>query len=165
MTEFRLDRAPGTGPRLDEGGLISKPAEIPDPLLSSCYQLFSGPEIEKSQILGPDPFLPRPRDARGCFAKGRSGNPRGGFGAGSRSKAVRSDNPAAAGLDGHCNLKARFCCRFAADAATVDRRRDFSLQPRDYPSARALEVDRSAVDFKLMHHPIRRQHDRPISAR
>src|SRR5208282_1897723 len=60
MTEFRLDRAPGTGPRLDEGGLISKPAEIPDPLLSSCYQLFSGPEIEKSQILGPDPFLPRP---------------------------------------------------------------------------------------------------------
>jgi hypothetical protein len=43
----------------------------------SCYLLFSGPGIEESQSVGPDPSLPRARDARGRFAKGSSGNPGG----------------------------------------------------------------------------------------
>jgi hypothetical protein len=43
----------------------------------SCYLLFSGPRIEQSQSVEPDPFLPRARDARGRFAKGSSGNPSG----------------------------------------------------------------------------------------
>jgi hypothetical protein len=30
--------------------------------------------------------------------------------------------PPAAGREEHYNLKERFCCRFAADAATIDRR-------------------------------------------
>jgi Family of unknown function (DUF5681) len=33
--------------------------------------------IEENQLLGPDPSLPHARDARGRFAKGSSGNPRG----------------------------------------------------------------------------------------
>jgi hypothetical protein len=37
--------------------------------------LFPGPGMEKSQQLSPDPFSSRGRDARGRFAKGRSGNP------------------------------------------------------------------------------------------
>ncbi len=49
-------------------------ADLPDP---RCYPPFSGVGIEESQSLGPDPFLPRARDARGRFAKGSSGNPRG----------------------------------------------------------------------------------------
>ena len=44
---------------------------------SSCYFLFSGSGIEESQLLGPDPLLPRARDARARFAKGSSGNPGG----------------------------------------------------------------------------------------
>jgi hypothetical protein len=39
----------------------------------SCYLLFSGPGIEQSQSVDPDPFLPRARDPRGRFAKGISG--------------------------------------------------------------------------------------------
>jgi hypothetical protein len=50
---------------------------VADPLLPSRYQLFLRPGIQESQQLGPDPFLPRARDARGRFAKGCSGNPRG----------------------------------------------------------------------------------------
>src|SRR5438132_9819349 len=53
------------------------PEIIADPPLPSCYQLFPRPETQESQQLGPDPFLPRGRDARGRFAKGSSGNPRG----------------------------------------------------------------------------------------
>jgi hypothetical protein len=53
------------------------PEIVADPPLPSRYQLFSRPEIQESQQLGPDPFLPRARDARGRFATGRSGNPRG----------------------------------------------------------------------------------------
>ncbi len=49
-------------------------AETPDP---PCYVLFSGSGIEQSQSLDPDPFPPRARDARGRFAAGHSGNPRG----------------------------------------------------------------------------------------
>lgn len=48
-----------------------------DPPASSCYRLYSRPRFQESQLLGPDPFLPRARDARGRFAKGSSGNPRG----------------------------------------------------------------------------------------
>jgi hypothetical protein len=42
-----------------------------------CYSAVSGIGIKQSQWLGPDPFPPRARDARGRFAKGSSGNPRG----------------------------------------------------------------------------------------
>jgi hypothetical protein len=48
-----------------------------DPPTSSCYRLYSRHRFQESQLLGPDPFLPRARDARGRFAKGSSGNPRG----------------------------------------------------------------------------------------
>jgi hypothetical protein len=49
-------------------------ADPPDP---SCYHLFPGSRIQEFQPLGPDPFSPRARDARGRFAKGSSGNPGG----------------------------------------------------------------------------------------
>ena len=53
------------------------PEIIADPPLPSCYRLLSRPEIQESQQLGPDPFLPRGRGERGRFATGSSGNPRG----------------------------------------------------------------------------------------
>jgi hypothetical protein len=53
------------------------PDIIADPADPPCFSLFSGPGIEESQLLGPDPFSPRARDARGRFAAGSSGNPRG----------------------------------------------------------------------------------------
>ena len=40
-------------------------------------RLLSGTGIVENQRLDPDPFSPRARDARGRFAKGSSGNPRG----------------------------------------------------------------------------------------
>jgi Family of unknown function (DUF5681) len=49
------------------------PEIVADPL----SLLLSKPGIEESQSLGPDPFPPHARDARGRFAKGSSGNPRG----------------------------------------------------------------------------------------
>jgi hypothetical protein len=42
-----------------------------------CYHLFSSPGILVYQLLSPDPSLSRARGARGRFAKGSSGNPRG----------------------------------------------------------------------------------------
>jgi len=48
-----------------------------DPPASSCNRLYPRPRFQESQLLGPDPSLPRARDARGRFAKGSSGNPRG----------------------------------------------------------------------------------------
>jgi hypothetical protein len=48
-----------------------------DPPVSSCYRLYSRPRFQEAQLLGPDPSSPRARDARGRFAKGSSGNPRG----------------------------------------------------------------------------------------
>jgi len=53
------------------------PEIIADPPLPSCYHLFPRREIREFQQLGSDPFLPRGRDARGRFATGSSGNPRG----------------------------------------------------------------------------------------
>ncbi len=53
------------------------PEIVADPPSPSCYHLFPGPGIQESQQLSPDPFSPRGRDARGRFAKGSSGNPRG----------------------------------------------------------------------------------------
>jgi hypothetical protein len=53
------------------------PGITADPLLPRCYPLFSRPGIEESQQLGPDPSLPCVGDARGRFAEGSSGNPRG----------------------------------------------------------------------------------------
>jgi Family of unknown function (DUF5681) len=49
-------------------------ADPPDP---PCYSLFYEPGIVEYQLLGPDRFLPRARDPRGRFTKGRSGNPGG----------------------------------------------------------------------------------------
>ena len=53
------------------------PEIVADPPAPSCSLLLSKGEIQESQSLGPDPSLPRARDARGRFAKGSSGNPRG----------------------------------------------------------------------------------------
>jgi len=53
------------------------PEIVADPPSPCCYQLFSGPPIQESQTLNPDPLSPRGRDARGRFARGSSGNPRG----------------------------------------------------------------------------------------
>jgi hypothetical protein len=50
---------------------------VAGPPSHSCCDLFSRPGIQGSQRLGPDLFSPRGRDARGRFAKGSSGNPRG----------------------------------------------------------------------------------------
>jgi hypothetical protein len=50
---------------------------IADPPSTSRYLLLSKPGLEEYQSLDPDPFLPRARDARGRFAEGSSGNPRG----------------------------------------------------------------------------------------
>jgi hypothetical protein len=49
-------------------------ADSPEP---SCSLLLSGIGIQESQSLGPDPSARATRDARGRFAKGSSGNPRG----------------------------------------------------------------------------------------
>ena len=46
-----------------------------DPPDSSC--LLSSAVIVENQRVGPDPFSPRAREARGRFAKGSSGNPQG----------------------------------------------------------------------------------------
>ena len=54
------------------------PEIVADPLLPSRYQLFPSLGIQETQQLAPDPFLPRARDTRGCFAKGSSGNLSGG---------------------------------------------------------------------------------------
>ena len=40
------------------------PEIVADPLLPSCYHLFSRSGIEESQQRGPDPSLPRARGAR-----------------------------------------------------------------------------------------------------
>jgi hypothetical protein len=53
------------------------PEIVADPFLPSCCHLLPGSRIQESQPLGPDLSLPRARDARGRFAKGNSGNPRG----------------------------------------------------------------------------------------
>ena len=45
-----------------------------DPCSLSCYHLLPESRTQISQALAPDPFPPR---ARGRFAKGSSGNPRG----------------------------------------------------------------------------------------
>jgi hypothetical protein len=50
---------------------------VADPSPASSCQLLSGPGIQESQQLDPDPLSPRARDARGRFAKGSSGNSRG----------------------------------------------------------------------------------------
>jgi hypothetical protein len=53
------------------------PDIVADPPSPSDCPLLPGPGIEESQRLGPDPSSVNPRDARGRFAKGSSGNPRG----------------------------------------------------------------------------------------
>lgn len=55
-------------------GAPPMPKITADPPDASCYLLFSRGRIQESQELGPDPWA---RDARGRFAKGSSGNPRG----------------------------------------------------------------------------------------
>src|SRR5260370_22136942 len=58
-------------------GAAPMPEIVADPLLPSCSHLLPRPGIQEFQQLGPDPLLPRARDARGRFANGSSGNPRG----------------------------------------------------------------------------------------
>jgi hypothetical protein len=53
------------------------PEIVADPTLPHCCPLLRGARIEESQQFGPDPVVPLARDARGRFAKGSSGNPRG----------------------------------------------------------------------------------------
>jgi Family of unknown function (DUF5681) len=53
------------------------PQMVADPRLPSCSSLLSRSGPEESQQLDPDPSVPPARDARGRFAKGNSGNPRG----------------------------------------------------------------------------------------
>ena len=53
------------------------PEIVADPPASSCNRLHRKRRFKESQSLGPDLFVPRARDARGRFAKGSSGNPRG----------------------------------------------------------------------------------------
>ena len=53
------------------------PEIVADPCSPSCSLLLSKSGIQKSQSLVPDLSQPRARDARGRFAKGSSGNPRG----------------------------------------------------------------------------------------
>jgi hypothetical protein len=53
------------------------PEIIADPPSIAWCHLFPGPQVRKSQQLDPDLLQPRARDARGRFAKGSSGNPRG----------------------------------------------------------------------------------------
>jgi hypothetical protein len=50
---------------------------MPEMVADPFSPLLSGSGIQESQSLGPDPFSPRARDARGRFARGSSGNPRG----------------------------------------------------------------------------------------
>src|SRR5215469_10199413 len=58
-------------------GVPLMPEIIADPPSIACYHLFFGPQVQESQQLDPDLLQPRARDARGRFAKGSSGNPRG----------------------------------------------------------------------------------------
>jgi hypothetical protein len=53
------------------------PETVADPLLPRCSPLLSGTGVQESQTLGPDPSPRAPRDLRGRFASGSSGNPRG----------------------------------------------------------------------------------------
>jgi hypothetical protein len=53
------------------------PEIVGDPSSPCCSSLLSEPGIQQSQLLAPDPLLPRARGARGRFAKGSSGNPGG----------------------------------------------------------------------------------------
>lgn len=53
------------------------PEIVVDPPSPSDCPLLPRVGIEESQRLDPDPFLLKTRDARGRFAKGSSGNPRG----------------------------------------------------------------------------------------
>jgi len=53
------------------------PQIVADPPSPGCCQLLPGARIQESQSLCPDPSSPRGRDARGRFATGSSGNPRG----------------------------------------------------------------------------------------
>jgi hypothetical protein len=50
---------------------------VANPLLPSSSLLLSRKGIQESQLPGPDPSLPRARDARGRFARASSGNPQG----------------------------------------------------------------------------------------
>jgi hypothetical protein len=83
--------------RLDPGGVVElrplsgtygeptcwprssrSPADVgnsADPLIFPVISCFSGPRIEESQVVDPDPCSPP--DAHGLFAKGSSGNPSG----------------------------------------------------------------------------------------
>jgi hypothetical protein len=178
----------GNGPRLDEGGLVPKPAEIPDPLLLCRYLLFSGVGIEESQLLAPDPFFVSParcarRALRGAIRQParwvwvrRAAVRRGPVGQSRGRRAGRAWQ-----AEGQVLLQ--ICCKCSASrspmqlfiaagdrrgvpAKCVDResRRSYAFPgaepepillarcgpqplPRDYPSSRALAVERPRGRF------------------
>lgn len=53
------------------------PQTVADPPAPPCSLLLPESRVGESQPLGPDPSVPRARDARGRFAAGSSGNPSG----------------------------------------------------------------------------------------
>jgi hypothetical protein len=86
----------------------------------SCCLLLSESEIGVSQRLGPDPFLPRAREARGRFANGSSGNPRG------RPRGIRNPRRRIPDLVARplsdrrcrgCSTASRICCAPSLDSS------------------------------------------------
>jgi hypothetical protein len=74
--------------------------------------------------------------------------------AGSRSKRVRSGYQRVGLLH---NLKAIFCSRFAADAATVDRRRNHLLRLAAAQDAGSVRIDRAGRRHTFSRKPSRSQ--------
>lgn len=77
LTRTYQERIIPSSPQSRATGTSPMPETISDPPLSPFSPLFSESGIQVSQSLGPDPSSPRARGARGRFAKGSSGNPRG----------------------------------------------------------------------------------------
>jgi hypothetical protein len=65
------------------------PAIVADPPALACYHLIPGTGIQECQELGPDPFAPRGRDARGGFA--------------TEARAIRADGRPALAIHGGSN--------------------------------------------------------------
>jgi hypothetical protein len=111
------------------------PEIVADPLSPSCCHLFLRPAIQPFQQLGPDPFLPRARDACGRFVKGSSGNARGRparhpqpQAAGARPCDPAADRAGAVGSD-----------RPRASSVTAARRPALTTAPRfDRPGGQVL---------------------------
>jgi hypothetical protein len=68
------------------------PEIVADPPEPSCYLLFSGPGIEESQSVGPDPSSRRARDMHGRFAHGKLRQPAGPSARHPQSEATRAQS-------------------------------------------------------------------------